>query len=367
MAWKIELVEDYGNTGQIVVGVDSIPRIFYRGYDSGALLRYAYRDGSGWHKETIATGFNNINPAIAIREDHLAIAWWSSTDHAVHLGEKVIGGSWSYTTFAPTAYTGHTSITAWDCLGVQVVIDSSFVAHIVYSRRCGWPRTGSYPTPSQYVGHYSTMAYLSEGSETLFDTQTLTATSYYGSVDLSSTVDHCHKLGIDSSNVLHVTWLDYLSASDGSTLTYTICYANSSDWTPQSIATYSGYDNYFDPGQLVVTATDDVLLSYDDGAPTIFLYTVGTGGETIEAGSGYSSLGVDGAKIYSTYGSPNHLATKTGGVWSYGAAITDFANAPDMAVDPIKHRIHLLYYHTGDPYGTVYATQGNARAQWMFF
>ena len=121
--WQSETVDSAGGVGKyscIAVDGSGYPAIVY--YDeAGDALKYAYRDGSGWHLSTIATGCGEYSSLAFDGSGNAHVAYYDSTEVLKYA--KRSGGSWTYETADSTKYCGEMC---------SLVLDGSGYPHIAY-------------------------------------------------------------------------------------------------------------------------------------------------------------------------------------------------------------------------------------------
>ena len=252
MPWALEVIDGSaeGWWQQISVDGSGTPHVVY--VTDGGDLKYGYRDGTGWHTETIAAINHYDHCAIAARDDQVHILWTTrvlttgyshpphvstGSTYTLHHGYKTVGGSWTYETLVTLAgpdpdYYGDSG---WVISDPQIALDSDLAPHVVYTGARGYVARDE-PTwsPPQVFDAFfeSRLTYL-DGS----GGWAATDFGYISGTSVSSGATGAHKLAIDSGDVKHVTW----SLATPNT-TQNFLYANSAGgWTPTTIDTHGTY------------------------------------------------------------------------------------------------------------------------------
>lgn len=390
--WTIEQIDAavVPVINRVALDGDGLPHVVYtddydevRGFAEGTGVRYAYRDDDGWHLAAIDEGSSATTPSIAAQGDQVHVAWttatkvmrtqhglnvWIGVQTTLHHASCTVGGAWSsetvYTFDGPPA-SGHYDGTAgWMARDTQIAIDSGGNPHIVCSIARNWGADDAEGVSAE-----------AEGELVYFDGSSAWADTPFGYVhrDLGSTSDHPdveinlwsggHKLGVDSSDVLHCAW--DLAWMDGYAWTRTVRYADSGSWADEEIASLDN-DAVFPTPSLAMDSDDLPHVVYHDGPgydPQVLYHAVLDGTWTITTVDDntyeWPSIAIGNTTPhvafadYDTY--DVEYATYSG---SWSAELTTATGyVVDIAASALE-ALHIVYY---DFTGVAYAFSGAGR------
>jgi hypothetical protein len=387
MSWLIETIDSGAcQNNQIALDATGTPHAVYVTNAPG--ISYSYRDGSGWHNTQLSADATCLNACIAARDDQVHVAWSTaisapcapcpghSTETGgittIHHAFCTAGGGW--TTETAVVFEGpdevHPGDTGWNCVGMQIAIDSDLSPHIVLALWRRWhyisyaecPQDGLFQVQMVYLNGASAWA------ETDFDYRSIA--SHNATEDsnnwLQETMGTAHSLAADSIDVLHVAWRVF----DPAILTggYSMMYANSGDgWTPVAVGTdTTSLASYSWPALAVDS----------DGIPAItygrIKYARSDGGwtpETLSADGGAAAVGFVGNVAKAAYYDGNSwprpltFADRSTGSWVEQAVSSLAIRYPDIACSPIG-AIHIIFGDVGNSLVKYALLNGRLRQWW---
>jgi len=219
--WHIETADADGKAGEyssIALDANGNPHIsYYASYNSSnqyiADLKYAYKDGSGWHTETVDTyGFTGRYTSIAIDSNgYPHISYFLETYPNYYFASILM---YAYKDSAGW-HTG--SVTGGNALNMSSIkLDSNDRAHIIYpifqdvSYQCSG--SGCYGGPPQNYDSMISLNYQYFPGAAIYCGQTAAAGGYG---DYLYSIGMSPALSIDSANNLHISALDRYVTCDG--------------------------------------------------------------------------------------------------------------------------------------------------------